>query len=271
MEIDYLSDLHTDFWAKHNSNEKKWKRQTNLFLNKLIPEQIGEVVVVAGDISHYNLQSFWVLEYLSQHYKQVFFVLGNHDYYLISEHQCKKYNHNSINRVNELIEMITDLSNVVLLQEYEPYDYNGTLFAGATNWYSLKEPGEQLFFNTVSNDSAAIIGLDIALEHEKEMAAYRNLKEVDVLVTHVPVIRLETHKKYNSTYCYLNELLPKAAHHIFGHCHEQDVKEKAGMHFYINALGYINEWTQHVPGDQISKAKRIPFYEQWVKIKSFQL
>lgn len=271
MKIDYLSDLHADFWVKHNSNKYKWQRQTIDFLNTLFPKELGEVVVLAGDISHYNVQSYWILEYLSQHYQKVFFVVGNHDYYLINERQSKKYKHNSKNRVTELLEMLANLTNIVYLTDYQPYDYKGVTFAGATNWYSLKEPGEKVFYNTISNDSAAIKGFDIAIEHEKEMAAFKQLKHADILVTHIPIITLDSHNKYKSTYCYLNELLPKGKHHIFGHCHEQTEIVKANLHFHINAIGYTNEWTQHLPPDFLKKDKRIQFYKEWIQIKSFHL
>lgn len=55
-------------------------------------------------------------------------------------------------------------------------------------------------------------------------------------------LRIRAHK---STACYLNELLDiNARLCIFGHCHEQNKYKKAGISFYINALGYFDEYLQ---------------------------
>lgn len=272
MKIDYISDLHLDFHIKHNGNYEKWENKTQLFLEKLSPDTKGEVLVIVGDLSHYNIQSKWCLEYFSKQYEHVFFVLGNHDYYLISNGQRDKYKNNSKNREFELMSMISHLQNVHLLFGYEVFNYDGVRFAGSTNWYPLTEYKDIQFFNSVSNDSRLIKALGIGNENYKESEAYKNMDDVDVLVTHVPSILINNHHKYGSTSCYLNELKQiKAKHNIFGHCHEQSVYDKAGIKFYINALGYPNEWLNHMNPLKYSKEERQKFASEWNKIKSFEV
>ena len=88
MKISYISDLHLDFYVRM---DKKSGQKTPAFLTTLLPEEKGEILVIAGDISHYNKQSFLALQFFSTIFEQVIFVLGNHDYYLVSGEQQKEY------------------------------------------------------------------------------------------------------------------------------------------------------------------------------------
>lgn len=242
MKIDYISDLHIDFYIPLKG---KWQQKMVAFLTSLLPDEKGEVLVIAGDLSHYNIQSFIILEFFATHYKQVIFVLGNHDYYLVSSEQKKKYSRNSNGRELELINMITALPNVCLLSLYETFTYKGITFTGSTNWYGLQTTKEQLFFKKASNDSVLIKGIDIPSLHNKEMEHYAILQQSDVLITHVPPIILDSHFLHGSTACYLNELPNITAKIcIFGHCHEQSVIEREGTIYCINALGYPDEKLQ---------------------------
>ena len=190
--------------------------------------------------------NFFILEFFSAIYTQVIFVLGNHDYYLVSSEQKKKYSRKSIERERELIQMIAVLPNIKLLTFFKTVTYEGTTFAGATSWYGLHSTKEQLFFERVSNDSVHIKGFDIPFTHRKEMEGYLALQQSDVIITHVPPIVLDSHFLHGSTACYLNELPNISAKIcIFGHCHEQSVVEKDGTTYCINALGYPDEKLQH--------------------------
>lgn len=242
MNIDYISDLHLDFYVEPEGNQENYTAKTRAFLQKLLPETVAEVLVIAGDLSHFNQQSYDTLQFFSEYYKQVFFVFGNHDYYLISKKQRRKYHETSSARETELLELIASLPNVQVLRDFEVRTYKGIRFAGSTSWYPLETFEQQMYFKQNSNDSALIYGLNIGELHQQEMMIYKQMPEVDVLVTHVPPILLDSHRKYGSSACYVNELKDiKASLCIFGHCHEQHVYEKAGISFAINALGYPKE------------------------------
>ncbi|MER1985750.1 MAG: hypothetical protein ABS948_07640 [Solibacillus sp.] len=67
-------------------------------------------------------------------------------------------------------------------------------------------------------------------------------------MTNIPPIVLGSHGKYSSTSCFLNELKDmKASVCVFGHCHEQKVYEKAGIHFSINAVGCLSSVDKATP------------------------
>lgn len=272
MQIDYISDLHLDFYIKHNGNYEKWKLNTNSFLHSLLPDLLGNILVVAGDISHYNIQSFWTIEYFRNIYEHVFYVSGNHDFYLISRGQNKKYKNRSLNREIELKEMISVFNNVTFLKHFEVHNYKGIKIAGSTSWYPLTEARDYFFFKDMSNDSAMIKNFDIGNENFIESEKYKEIEVVDILVTHIPPIIIDSHHKYGGTSCYLNELSGiKANHNIFGHCHEQTTYNKVGYKFYINALGYPMEWASNMDLMSYSFEDRIEFRDNWNKIKSFKL
>ena len=239
MDIDYISDLHLDFYVKPESDLEKYTAKTFAFLQSLLPDQLAEVFILAGDISHYNQQSFDTLQFFSRCYEHVFFVLGNHDYHLVSQKQRLKYHENNVERVEELLELIKPLPNVQLLDQFEIVTHKSIQFAGSTSWYSLHDNAK---ISDLNDGSIPIQAKDIAAIRDQEMSAYEKMQFVDVLVTHMPPILLDIHNKFGSSACYLNELKEiKANYCLFGHCHDQKVYEKNGITFAINALGYPDE------------------------------
>lgn len=245
MKISYISDLHLDFWCQFNTNQLKWESLTKEFIRRLIETDQGQrdVVCINGDISHFNIQSLWALNIFSQQYSKVFVCLGNHDLYLVSKNQTGKYKNNSWNRVLELQEFISQLSNVHLLLDDEVVKYNGVKFGGNTMWYPVSTIEQQVFFNNISNDSRLIKGVDINLEHEKSIANYNSMMQqgIDVMISHVPLCHLKSHEKYGSSSCYytpVDELPPFV---IQGHSHERAIYKKAGSLLYMNCLGYPHD------------------------------
>lgn len=240
MKVDYISDLHLDFHVSMQSFS--WEAKTSVFLTELLPEEKGDILVIAGDLSHDNQQSYTILKFFSTVYEQVLFVLGNHDYYLLPGEQQLKYKQNSKNREADLLERVKDLPNVAYLSYFETFKYNGVTFAGATSWYPLQTEQERRFFYNSLNDSRLIKALDIAATHKVEMQAFEQLEPVDVLITHVPPTKIDSHDYFGSTDCFLNTLPSSVAKvFIFGHSHEQKVYEKENTVYCINALGYPRE------------------------------
>lgn len=246
MKVSYVSDLHLDFHIAFNMNQIKWEQRTKEFINNLIETDEGdkEVAIIAGDLSHFNKQSYWALEVFAEHYEKVYFVLGNHDYYLVSKNQESKYNKSSVHRVLELLDMIESIANVTALQSGALEEYKGVKFAGCSMWYPLETFEQKNFFHNVSNDSNLIRGFDVQRQHHVDQQRYELIlkEEVDVMISHFPVINIDSHFKYNSTTCYLTPVKDiKARAWIMGHSHEQKVYEKPYCTFYMNALGYKEE------------------------------
>lgn len=246
MKVSFISDLHMDFWIPWVSNQLKWQKRTEDFIEELIKTDEGEkdVILLGGDFSHFNAQTLWALSIFSQHYNQVLFTLGNHDFYLISKSQSDKYGNNSYNRVNELIEKSTELaSNITPLTDDTIFTYKGVKFGGNIMWYPLETYDQQVFYHNISNDSKLIKGVGIRKEHEKSILNYESMmdKGMDVMLSHVPLCYMKSHEQYGSTHCYLTPVdrLPK--HVVMAHSHERAIYEKAGTLLYANAIGYPHD------------------------------
>ncbi|MEC3034865.1 metallophosphoesterase, partial [Bacillus thuringiensis] len=154
MKIDYASDLHANHWMLWTNNQMKWESRTRELTRKLIENGNGEVLILPGDFSEWNQQSLWILDEAAKHYERVYFTVGNHDMYLISGSQKKKYK-DSIGRINELIEKASEIPNVVPLVKNVD-TYKGKVFAGDVLWYIPKSQADREFLRNVSNDSSYI-------------------------------------------------------------------------------------------------------------------
>lgn len=247
MKISYISDIHLDFHVPFTKNQIKFEKRTKDFIRELVKtdEKRKEVLVIAGDLSHFNKQSFWAIDEFSKIYERVLVNFGNHDYYLISNNQSHKYKNHSDNRIKELVNMLKNLPNVHVFTDYSPiFKYKNVRFGGLTMWYPLNTPEKLKYFNDVSNDSKLIKGLNIQEAYNEDKKLYNRLLEekIDVLVTHVPVFKVDTHYANNNTHCYMSPVgIINAKKLIFGHVHEQEVYKMKGYDAYVNALGYPDE------------------------------
>lgn len=254
MNISYINDLHIDFWVKWNQSQQKYKARIQAFIELLIAKSdlnYKEVLIIAGDISHFNFVTKWVLEVFSKHFEKVFVVSGNHDYYLLSKNQKSKYDGSSMNRIKELKDMIDTLSNVTYFHSkysirYEVY--KGITFAGITMTSLPETDKEKHFYRNVMNDSKYITESPDSL-NRIDLIEYKviigNIKP-DVFISHYPLIMTGSQKRYlndGSIGSYLCRVGEHAAPiNFFGHVHENNMKYKVGENIHFtNALGYPNE------------------------------
>lgn len=257
MNFDIISDLHLDFFLNHTSslNEKKLVRYCKdvLFYEGHIH---SEVLLVAGDIGHYNYQAKVLFEYLVKHYyKKIFFVVGNHDYYLISTNIEKKYG-NSRNRVQELKDMFKDNEDIHLL-DGDIIEYNGFRIGGCAMWYDGSYCNKvNLFCNPLSlwkekmNDYGMIKGYvdfyDILSEERPKLE--RIYRDSNILLTHInPMPHAmffdEEHRMDATTGFYAFDGEYQVEHTpaklwVFGHTHTSKDIEVYGTRIICNAMGY---------------------------------
>lgn len=253
MQIDYISDLHINHHIPFVNNQLKWEKRTKTWTESLMNTGTGKVLVLAGDFSEWNRQTIWFLEEASKHYEKVFFVTGNHDYYLLSKSQKEKYI-DSKGRQAELIELASTISGVEPLIRGVS-NYKGKVFAGDSLWYLPKTIEDWTFYKSVSNDSNFISVLNIGdyssagkedqvrFLYKEALDWYDTLegKHIDLMISHVPPVHppISTYKQ-NALYdCPVPFLA--SDHWICGHQHIQGNFEKAGTSFWMNALGYPEE------------------------------
>lgn len=246
-----MSDLHIDFHAKQINNTIKWKKNTINVLQQCVDksEIKSDTLVLAGDISHWNLQTKWVLEYFAEIYDMVLMTYGNHDLYLVSKTQENKYKRDSFNRLFEIIDFSLNSNKIHILTRNNTLNYpilsgsNISVF-GDFMYYPLNSTTAQNFYKNVSNDSNFVLLERFEQEYEKSKLAYENWlqkesrqAEYSLFVPHVPPIWTPSHSHYQPE-CYLapvDELPPNT---IFGHTHENFVKDIGGIQWVTNTWGY---------------------------------
>lgn len=259
MNISYINDLHIDHWVKWNPSQEKYKVRVQKFIQDLIDKsniENKEVMIIAGDISHFNFINKWVLEVFNEQFEKTFVVTGNHDYYLISKNQKRKYKNSSMYRAKEMAEIVEDLSNAVYFHSGfgEMLDtFKGVTFAGSTMTSLPKTDEEKSFYQNIMNDSKYIVEQPEML-NLMDMSAYKIFTEqqfkeqikIDVFISHYPLVRTYSHNKHlndgslGSYLCRVDEMV--APINFFGHVHEESqLYEVVGTKHYTNALGYPME------------------------------
>lgn len=262
MLIDYCSDLHLDFYTKDSSTNK----MSRLF-NKLI-EPKGEVLIVAGDISHYNFQSAMFLQVAKKHYKKVFVVTGNHDLYNISKSMLRKHT-TLYSRFKELKELCGEIKGVHLL-DGDAIKYNGIKFGGAMGWYDgsyynkltngMYTESALSCWKNFTNDANLIPELTDYMELFKvEILKVEKaiLQQPDIMITHFSPIseaisfnKVYRNDKSSGFYAFdgirfiypeFNTNPPKVWVH--GHCHDEKEFEVYNTKFLRSPLGYPKENT----------------------------
>lgn len=265
LSVSILSDLHFD--SHLPSYEVSDVMVRKLFDPIFTPNGIepADVLIIAGDLGHYNSQSYTVIKMLREiYFKHIICVLGNHDYYLINHIQRDDYDLDSFKRVNEMRHLLNSIDGVYCLNG-DVVEIEGIRFGGCDSWYDgaysmwLYDPkrtkGDWIdsFWRMSMTDAANIKGIkrfdDIwDIEKPKIESIYQ---QCDVMITHImPSIDPEHIDKHyrndkgTGFFCFNGEeyLKHTTAHTwIYGHSHtNQDVKVH-GVRMIAHQLGYRGE------------------------------
>ncbi|GAB6448805.1 hypothetical protein bcgnr5369_17160 [Bacillus cereus] len=256
--FDIMSDIHLDFWVPMDHNIIKLEKKTKLFAESLIPDNPSRILIIPGDLGHYNLQNYWCLQHLSSIYDYVFLVFGNHDYYLENGNQKKKYKRNSNNRIIEMKNMTRNLENVFHL-EGTSVEIDGMYYGGTGMWYDFQYGQQVQGFNedelryiwaNNSNDYKKINGFLTLDKFEEEKSQLEEvIGRLDVVITHMgPTWDLSPYKedesKHNSYYFFDGKEFfndKKERIWCFGHAHMELDKRIGSTRFISHALGYPDE------------------------------
>ena len=278
MKIDLISDLHLDFWVKEvDTNKLKFKVQLEDFIKNIIfpagDFTTGDILIIAGDLGHYNNQIKSLLVELKKYYENIIVTYGNHDMYLISKSQQEKYEYKSLNRIKELKEICEYLD--IYFLDGKTIEIDGIKFGGTSSWYSLPTSGDIETWKRVMNDSTKIYdgkgsysygmyGAPVSTPNWKTQEFWLEEKaklievakeKVDVFITHVALNEpTEDEGMYvdfvgdpNNIFYYTEniELLKSSGCkiHIHGHTHQELDYVKEGIRIICNPLGYPSEQT----------------------------
>ena len=268
-KIAYISDTHIDFYAE-NKPAKIRKHADKIVPDHAKEKDYYDAIIVAGDIGHYNKDNIVFLKQLKNYAANVICVLGNHDHWLLTKSQKKKYKFESKSRVEEFGKMCKE-SNIQLLDPghtiIKSKDGKPVSILGFNGWYDGKYMNaDPVFLNIdwpkVMNDARHICSTPESYDslHKQDMQKLNNLLnfrgddlQPDIIVSHVrPTINpwniQEKYRRDKNTpfYCFdgsvlMQKLKPK--YWIYGHTHDgQDFVEN-GVQVVTNAFGYPGELT----------------------------
>ncbi len=245
------------FYAKFNT------QKTNALVDRLLNTKTNsdfDVLVIAGDIGHYNDDNVYFLSLLAKYYKKVLITWGNHDLYLLPNNR-EKYNYNSFNRLNEFKEMIKEIDNVVFL-DGQKVEYQGITFWGSGLWYDVASLSHWADY---MNDAKYIydtkkpykivmpydwyptkFNFNTNRLYKKELEKIEKLDRADVIISHIPPINFGVSKDMGDNYYFvpygekiIEKIKPKIW--IFGHTHIKRDLKFGKTRLICNPLGYPDE------------------------------
>jgi len=266
LSISILSDLHLDM---HFKTQRQSKEHVQAFFDPIFRpggQECADVLVIAGDLGHYNAENLKIIKYLKElYFSHIVCVLGNHDYYLIHRLQQLDYDNNSFKRVEEMREQLNAIDGVYCLNG-NVVEIDGVRFGGCDSWYdgqyllkNLNPRGtysmgrsRELWHYTM-NDAYYVFGIKRFdeiwdIERPKIEAVYQ---KCDVMITHVSpsIVPEHTHPNYQkddttSFFTFDGEKYVKnttAKVWIYGHTHTPNAYEWHGVQLICNQLGYPGE------------------------------
>jgi len=160
VKFSYISDLHMDFFVREkNPQNPKMGKQIEKFIDNILlnskKDDIGEALIIAGDIGHYNAQIEELLKQLKGEFDEIFIVHGNHDMYLVSDNISKQYEWDSIQRTIELKNICNGIDRVHYM-DGDIVEFDDILIGGLAGWYDVSFPGGIAFWEQLLNDSNLI-------------------------------------------------------------------------------------------------------------------
>jgi len=237
MKIAYTSDIHLDFWVNPKENDAKQHKLLYCFIDDILNLPRADILIIAGDIGHYNRQNLMLIKILRDYYQYIVLTWGNHDLYLVSKQQEKKYT-TSKHRLESFKKVCEELDGVFFL-DGNVVEIEGVSFWGSGLWYPVED---LVHWRATMTDATSIITpktthidfdsygkyvryrFDPYIFYEQEMQKLKLAPKVDIVVTHVsPFLPFRIKNKSDLYYrfngkAHIARIAPKFW--IFGHDHQ---------------------------------------------------
>lgn len=248
LNIDYVSDLHLRFYVKNISDIKP-------FVDKnILPKVKSNILVIAGDICEYLDYVSEFLYECSKHYDKVIFIAGNHEYYIPNmkffyiDDMAKTFQNNSLNKIKSLDEMFKNSRDIIFLDRnasnHGICKIDNYTLAGDTLWYLPKTLIDWCYYYPGQNDHNFIMSEDnshdrIIKLHNESIDWYNRLpNDVDLMISHIPPMKIENNDRGNNCCYYVDIDKYKAKTWIYGHDHKETEFIKDETLFLSNPWGY---------------------------------
>lgn len=277
MKIDILSDIHLDSHMKHLAPTEAFVKT---FWDHFEPS--GDILIVAGDIGHSNIQNINFLTQLKKlYYKEIICVLGNHDCFDMSTRVIYLYDENgkaipqpsltSKARMKEMKQLCSE--NEIILLDGNIIEIEGLKIGGTMGWYDgeyakhhqLVEPLHDMTpawddatpdaYHLTHEDGKNCTNFKVFLDEELEKID-AIVDHCDIMISHVSPSILKEHQPTlfrdnvgTSFFCFKGEEYLdrfKGSYWIFGHSHQNSSWEITNNHgsfeLLTNCLGYNGEY-----------------------------
>ena len=239
MRVFALSDIHVDYPVN-----ARWIADLSVY------DFTDDIVILAGDVSHKIRDVETTLLTLCKRFKQVFFVPGNHDIWVMKDETI-----NSIEKFDQVCTLATQIGASIT-----PLHYQGLSIIPLFSWYdySFGLPSEKLknswadyvacswpqaMNNPEINDyflEKNTLSLSTVMK-ETVISFSHFLPRIDVMPSFIPKAKQFLYPVLGSNKLDKQIREIKANIHIYGHSHVNRHVEIDGVTYINNAFGYPNE------------------------------
>lgn len=231
IQIDIMSDLHLDFYMDFNHdlsfNIQKFIQNARDNLDS----KNDEVLIVAGDISHFNKASKELLTQVAKIWDNVLVIPGNHDWYLQNKGE---------DRYNDLINSLMNVENITfLMDKVDIFEHKGIKFGGATMIYNLDRISDYAMWKSIMSDHRFMSREFVQSRNKKDIDYYKNvINEVDVFVSHVPIVNLDGRSATENLFLNVDVTPISDVLYISGHTHRPKSSVNVSSEFDAVNIGY---------------------------------
>lgn len=179
MKYRLLSDLHSEIWETY---AKKAVRMVEKFALPPLPDDKETTLLLAGDIGNHRQRVALrgILEHLSERFKFILYIPGNHEYYGDSLMQAD----------DNIVALCNGLKNVL----YGSRIRHGRAVSGATLWtdFDNENPVSMWMASRMMNDYRRIKHIDnlqltpehILEQHKAHLVWLKTREASDIIMTH---------------------------------------------------------------------------------------
>jgi len=275
MKIRAYSDMHLDHYAYAFTQTRKINLgemiRPNFWYPEILPDEKDTILILAGDLwigtKFIEFAGFSWIQEMSNRFKQVLIVLGNHDYWPQGDLSIL----NGADKCNGLLQDMC-IFNVQVL-DCDTVEIDDVLFIGATLWTDMYKSDPlsmhnmpqfmnydgKIAYSTGANGAwerfTSIKWVSIHCRHRDyiRLVSEQNPNKKIVVVTHHIPLRFLGDPLYandNTTSYYVSDLSelildnPQIKLWVCGHSHVDNDEMFGECRMYMNPVGYQGEYRE---------------------------